>query len=327
MSQSTSIATIIVTHGGEFHADDVFSGAVLSALAPEAEVVRTRDEECLSSATSENGPIVFDVGGDYDATLRNFDHHQEDGAGTRPNGVPYSSFGLIWQYYGRLYLVKVLGSELNLDYSDLHKMVDEDLVQGIDSIDTGAVVNPYFQPQIKDNEVSVDVSTVSKAVFAMNPQPLLGDQDYDSEYLQAVAVAQSLLQGVVKACAAKLLGKTLIKSGRRFTDRIVVVEENVPEWWKIVSDPDSGFSEALYYLEPDQSTPGAWMIWLVRKTPDTFEGRKSLPAAWAGKRGGELDQITGLTGCVFVHPGRFVGGAKDLDTAIAMAKLAIEIED
>ena len=76
------------THGGIFHADDVFASALLVLFNPEIEIQR-------GFKVPENFEgIVYDIGGGE------FDHHFE-GAPVRPNGVPYSSFGLLWERFGR----------------------------------------------------------------------------------------------------------------------------------------------------------------------------------------------------------------------------------
>ena len=89
----------IVTHSGGFHADDAFAVAALllyrEKTAGIAEVVRTRDPAVIAG-----GDFVVDVGGEYDEARNRFDHHQPGGAGVRPNGVPYASFGLVWKKFG-----------------------------------------------------------------------------------------------------------------------------------------------------------------------------------------------------------------------------------
>ena len=61
--------TNVITHSGEFHADDVFAVAILSFLK-EVKLTRTRDIEGVSNDT-----IIVDVGFEYDGK-RKFDHHQ-----------------------------------------------------------------------------------------------------------------------------------------------------------------------------------------------------------------------------------------------------------
>ena len=113
----------IATHNGNFHADDVFSIAALKSIFPSFKLIRTRDLELIAQAD-----IVIDVGGEYDPDADRFDHHQRGGAGERENGIPYSSFGLIWQKYGL---------EICQDNQDVVNAVDRGLVSTIDAIDCG----------------------------------------------------------------------------------------------------------------------------------------------------------------------------------------------
>ena len=88
--------TKLVTHNNSFHADDVFATAtlllVLKKNIDEVEIIRTRDRSLF-----ESGDYVYDTGGIYDEEKNRFDHHQEGMAGERENGIPYSSFGLVWK--------------------------------------------------------------------------------------------------------------------------------------------------------------------------------------------------------------------------------------
>lgn len=76
-----------ITHGGKFHADDVFSTALLQILNPQIQVER------MFSVPDGFDGIVYDLGGGR------FDHHQQ-GAPVRENGVPYAALGLLWREYG-----------------------------------------------------------------------------------------------------------------------------------------------------------------------------------------------------------------------------------
>lgn len=76
-----------MTHSGRFHADDVFSSALLKILNPKIEIKRVK------IVPEDYEGIVFDIeGGKYD-------HHGEN-MKVRDNGVPYASFGLLWRKYG-----------------------------------------------------------------------------------------------------------------------------------------------------------------------------------------------------------------------------------
>ena len=75
------------THGGKFHADDVFATALLMIVRPDIKVTRG-----FVVPDGFDG-IVYDVG------CGMFDHHQEPRE-SRPNGVPYAAFGLLWRVLG-----------------------------------------------------------------------------------------------------------------------------------------------------------------------------------------------------------------------------------
>ncbi len=99
------------THGGIFHADDVFATALLRILDPEIKIAR--------------GPVVPDgqKGIVYDIGGGSFDHHQKDRR-IRENGVPYAAFGLLWERFGEEILCR----------EDAERF-DREFVQQIDQAD------------------------------------------------------------------------------------------------------------------------------------------------------------------------------------------------
>lgn len=82
--------------------------------------------------------------------------------------------------------------------------------------------------------------------------------------------------------------------------------------------------EILYVVYEDGRGWGAgWRIQAVPPTPESFDSRKKLPNAWRGVRDAELDKLTGIDGCVFVHASGFIGGNKTFEGAMAMAQKAL----
>ena len=100
------------THGGKFHADDVFSSALLLYINPEIVISRG------NKVPEEFDGIVFDIG------RGRYDHHQKDSR-VRENGVPYAAFGLLWEVLGK----EILGEELAEKF-------DEAFVQPLDNNDS-----------------------------------------------------------------------------------------------------------------------------------------------------------------------------------------------
>jgi len=50
-----------------------------------------------------------------------------------------------------------------------------------------------------------------------------------------------------------------------------------------------------------------------------------LPEAWRGFRDEKLDEISGVSGGVFVHAAGFIGGNKSFDGAKEMAVKALDL--
>ena len=71
------------THGGKFHADDVFSAALLKICNPNIAIQRG------FAVPQGFAGLVFDIGDGP------FDHHAKNSP-VRENGVPYAAFGLLW---------------------------------------------------------------------------------------------------------------------------------------------------------------------------------------------------------------------------------------
>jgi len=283
----------IATHNGNFHADDVFSIAAFKILCPTFKLIRTRDSELIAKAD-----IVLDVGGEYDADRDRFDHHQRGGAGERENGIPYSSFGLVWQKYG---------VEICQGKSDVANAVDAGLVSTIDAIDCGHVKG-----------VSEGIS-LSQAIGMFNPT-WQEDSDFDACFDEAVDFASRLLIRFIAAAAGGISAKAIVaKAIENAADpRVIVLEQYTP--WKRTVHALS--EEALYVIYP--APTGQWRIQTVPVEPGSFENRKPLPKTWAGLSGAELQEVSGIDDAMFCHNGLFIAGAESFESTMKMAAIAVE---
>src|SRR3954453_14184202 len=164
----------VVTHPGNFHADDVFAVAVLALAHGELEIVRSRDAEALAAADAR-----IDVGGRDDPATGDFDHHQKGGAGARPTGIRYATFGLFWREHG----AALAGGE------NAAAAIDERLVQGVDANDTG-------QEIVETLVDGVRPMSVSGVIAALNPawDEDLDAAEEDARFLEAVALARRILE-------------------------------------------------------------------------------------------------------------------------------------
>lgn len=283
----------IATHNGNFHADDVFSIAALKNIFSTFNLVRTRDLEVIGKAD-----VVIDVGGIYDPETGRFDHHQRGGAGERENGIPYSSFGLVWKKYG----LEICGGN-----QDVANSVDSSLVSTIDAIDCGHVEG-----------VSKGIS-LSQTISMFNPT-WEEESHYDVCFDEAVAFASRVLTRFIASASGGINAKSIVaKAIEQAEDpRVIVLEQYTP--WKRTVHALS--EDALFMVYPSDS--GQWRIQTVPVEPGSFENRKSLPKAWAGLSDKALQDVTQLDDAMFCHNGLFIGGAASFESTMKMAAMALE---
>jgi len=282
----------IATHNANFHADDVFSIAALTKVLPSFNLIRTRDLAVIAEAD-----IVVDVGGIHSVEEGRFDHHQRGGAGQRENGIPYSSFGLVWQVYG---LEICQGDQKVAD------ALDKGLVSNIDAIDCGYV------------EGVMEGISLSQTISMFNPS-WHEEGKFDEAFDEAVAFAAYLLDRFITSAKGSVAAKAMVaKAIDDAKDPRVIVLDQFTPWKKTVHALSE---QALYMVYPSQTND--WRIQAVPVEPGSFENKKSLPKAWAGLSDSELKKVTGIEDAVFCHNGLFIAGTNSFDSIMLMAELAL----
>ncbi len=289
----------IITHSGNFHADDIFAVATIQLILEKEgkifEVVRTRDEEVMKT-----GDFVVDVGGVYDADKNLFDHHMPEGAGERENKIPYASFGLVWKKFGK----ELCGS------NEVVGRIDKKLAQSIDATDVGI---DLF------TNIKEDVYPYLLRSFLVSLKPTWKEDDLN-EYVmfdKAVNFAKEILQREIKITQDVAEGEQAVIEAYNKTEdkRIIIMDKKYP--WE---DVLSGYKEPLYAIYPNIS----WRVKAVRDDFNSFENRKDFPESWGGKNDEELAEITGVSDALFCHRARFLAGAKSKEGAIKLAQIALD---
>jgi uncharacterized UPF0160 family protein len=287
----------VATHDGSLHADEVFAIAALSLL-DEVEIVRSRDEDVLAAAD-----VRVDVGFRNDPETGDFDHHQREGAGERPNGIRYASFGLVWRHHG----ARIAGD------AEVAERVDQSLVQGVDANDTGQeIVNPLID--------GVWPMTVSGVIGAFNPtwEEELTREEEDRRFAEAVVLATRILEREIAAARAGRRARRLVEEAvaRAEDPRVVVLDDNIP--WKEVVVTQA--PEALYVVYPKRQ---GWGLEAVPRELGSFDNRRDLPEAWGGLDGPELARLTGVDDVLFCHAKRFLAVARSREAIDALAEQAL----
>jgi len=285
---------ILITHDGIFHADDIFATATLSLfLKGSVKIIRTRDESMF-----KKGDYVYDVGGIYDPMHNRFDHHQQGGAGVRENSIPYAAFGLVWKTFGE----KICGDIA------IAKRIDESLVQAIDADDNGidlitlkTIVAPYFIQ---------DMFSIFRPSYTEEP-------DYDAPFLKMIGIAREILLRTIRKTKDALKAESAVRQAYETAKdkRLIILNDRYP--W---ADVLGAYPEPLYVVFPRTDS---WGVLCVSKAKHSFENRKPLPEAWAGKHDQEMAEVSGVSDATFCHNGRFLAVAKSKEGAIALAEKAL----
>ncbi len=302
----------VATHSGSFHADDVFALAALSllvaaepALGP-LEIVRTRDPEQLAAAD-----LRVDVGQRDDAATGDFDHHQRGGAGERPNGIRYASFGLVWREFGAR--IAAGGGVTGEQAETVARRLDEVLVQAVDANDTGQTISSAL---IAD----VAPMTVSHAIAAFNPT---WDADGSAEakrqaFDQALVFATGILSRELASAQAQVRAAELVRAAisRAEDPRLIELDQGLP-WHR-----------ELVPTAPRRSTSST----RASRTGACRRSRAcsaSSPTARTCRRHGPAaptpswPRSPGVPDARFCHIGRFMAVAGSREGALELARQAL----
>ena len=337
--KTTASGPLIGTHNGHFHADEALAVHMLRMLPTyrDSGLVRTRDPKTLETCHT-----VVDVGGDYNAARNRFDHHQRGFTTAFPGKqTKLSSAGLVFLHFGKAIIAQRLSiaDESDDQVTLLHNKLYESFIEALDAHDNG--ISVYDPAAVSSAGLQKRFSeggfTLGAMVSRMNPnwndpKPQgRGQADEDERFLRASErIGQEFELDLDYYAGAWLPARTVVqeafakRSQYDSEGRILVFEGQSVPWKDHLYTLEDGAASVLYVLYPESQAPGAkWRIQCVPESKDSFVSRKPLPEAWRGFRDEELDGISGIPGCVFVHAAGFIGGNKTFDGAKDMATKAL----
>lgn len=188
-----------ITHGNPFHADDVFSEALIELYAEKQKLNIKRLFRTFKVPDDFQG-IVFDIG------KGEFDHHQE--VETRENNkIPYASFGKLWRLLGKEFF------DFNIEES--FETIDSKIVCPIDLADN-------FGQQKAPNSLSYMISSFNEV-----------NEKGSKNFFIAVNIAKQLLFQVIKSQNQRNEKEQIILSlvNQHKDDDYLVLKEFIP-WGK-----------------------------------------------------------------------------------------------
>ena len=286
-----------ITHNGTLHADEVFATAFLDFLFKDIKLIRVASID--SKLYSDK--IIYDIG------LGKYDHHQVD-AKVRDNGIKYSSFGLLWQEFGKEYLKQ----EKVEDIDEVFDAMDKELIEGIDAIDNG--IFPEINAKYK-------VKTLSDVIKLFNPS-IFTDEDYDKQFLKAVEFAKTIFQETLYNVEGKIKSKRVInKLINENDDKFYLELDRYMPYEDAITSNEKALN-ILFVIYP--SNRGGYAIKTIPKSKEEKTDRLLLPEKWAGLQNEELEHVTKIKGATFCHYNRFIATAKTRDAILLIAKEALK---
>ncbi|CAD6500669.1 BgTH12-07898 [Blumeria graminis f. sp. triticale] len=336
----------IGTHNGCFHADEALAVYMLRLLPAyrNSQLVRTRDSELLDTCHT-----VVDVGGQYDATIHRFDHHQRTFTTTFPNRMTkLSSAGLVYMHHGKAIIAQNLGvGEDTAEVLTIWEKIYENFIEAVDAHDNG--ISEFDPAEISAAGIKKryrsDNFTLGAMVGRLNPRwndvvpedPVEAQKMEDERFcLASEKIGEEFLRGLDYFTKSWLPAREIVHEAYRKRlecdpqGRVIIFHGNSPPWkdhlYTLEQGENAANPKVLYVLYPENTTVNSrWRIQCVPEAEGSFQSRKPLPEAWRGMRDEKLDEITGIDGGIFVHAAGFIGGNKTIEGAKAMTMKALEM--
>mmetsp|Transcript_29240 Transcript_29240/g.55230 ORF Transcript_29240/g.55230 Transcript_29240/m.55230 type:complete len:336 (+) Transcript_29240:97-1104(+) len=325
--QKSASSLVIGTHSGTFQADEAMGVWMLRQHPAyfQSKVVRSRDLEVL-------GPldIVIDVAGEYDHAKLRYDHHQRGFEETLSEcgfDIKLSATGLVYRHYGKdviceLYpALKSEPAKLETVYSKFYKS----FVQALDAIDNGVEIakNPRYSD---GTGLSARVGRLNKRWNDTSESPTEDERFEKASAICGEAFVESLSYIVECEMAAyDLVEKAVL--ARNAVDpsgQIIKFESGGMPWKQHLYDLEAVHNiegQVKFVLYTDQG--GMWRVQAVTVKGTAFTNRVGLLESWRGVRDAELEKVSGIPGCKFVHNSGFIGGNKEFEGALLMAQKSI----
>lgn len=271
-----------LTHAGKFHADDVFSAALLKIVFPKIRISRS-----FRAPQTYNG-IVFDIG------FGEFDHHQEN-APVRENGVPYAALGLLWRKYSMEVLRKFGCKEEYLEKEATH--FDEVFVQPLDLDDNTGCGN-------------------AMAGIINNFNPVWDSKQNANEcFFEAVIFAGAIIEKKIENMMGIQRARSMVEKALSEADDQIVILPKYAPWKNTLSN-----TTAEFVVYPSQR--GGYSGQALQEDGISRNLKCAFPKEWAGKSKNELPDISGIRSLFFCHNGRFLISAESIEDAVLACRIA-----
>ncbi len=287
---------VVVTHGGGFHSDDLFAVSSLFLLHKGRIKIKRIDRGDFK--TIEKADYVCDIGGIYDVEKKRFDHHQK-GSPVRENGIPYSSFGLIWKEYGKEICQKI--NKIKMSEEEAEKVassIEKRIVIPIDAEDNGVqICNNIF-----DN---IEPYTLFNYLKVLGPSWVEKKTNKDRSFKKLMRLAVKVLKREIKVTLDDIRGEGIIKEAYEESEdkKIIILEKKLPR--HLYQGVLSSLPDPLFIVLPDSDD--GWVAEAVKENPTTLKSRILFPESWRGELDkNKLREKAGIVDIIFCHLSGFL---------------------
>ncbi|MBN2145289.1 MAG: MYG1 family protein [Candidatus Aureabacteria bacterium] len=287
------MALVVVTHDGEFHADDVVGVSLLRWTLGNFTLERTRDMELIQRAD-----IVLDVGGIYNPEKKRFDHHQKEYEGR------LASAGMVLKWLVR-------EEKLDIKFAEY---LEELFINGVDRQDNG-----LYSPQS-------GICTFSDFIWSFNPfLPSVSEKDYLVKFEEAVILTCQFLERLknryIQKQKYRKIFREILKKQKSMPPHLLVLDDQIP--WKEYVWEEPECEDIWLAIFP--VTKKKWILHTIPETRENpYSSRIKLPESWAGLLEGDLEKKCGLKEAIFCHKQRFMAAFKTKEAALHAANLALK---
>ncbi len=307
---TTSSFMRIGTHDGSFHADDVLAVAILTTIYPNHQVVRSRDIDILNLMD-----ILIDVGDVYDHRIKRYDHHMHNPPKDK-FGHMFSSAGLIWRHYAKIYL-ETIG--IPKDF-----MFEGNVFDLITNVERHIRIHWIHPIDRADNGLAQGPTAISEIVRSMRPiHPERSDQRYNDLFIETVSMVSHIFKRSCFHSADHVIAKTQCMNSEKkvLLDGKVIVSQLPFHNYKVLYATPSHFS-----ICPSDVYKGSELHFVVRPIIDvnTKSFRTSFPQEVLGCRANTIEQRLGVKGVNYIHHNGHLALVNSEEEAIALCECLLK---
>ncbi len=301
----------LLTHSGQFHADDIFSTALLNIYYRHKDkTIKVKYKRSVKKEDIEKADIVYDIGLVYNPKKLRFDHHQNDTGLIRDNGIPYAAFGLVFKHFGPE-LISIISKEKNKKViAEIFDIVEKKLVYHIDAMDNGTLT---YKQLFKGVDIVTIDNYFKMCKFAAGVDDM---KKIDKKFFELVKFSEPILENIIMYAVGIQKEKALaVRLYDRAKDKRVIICD------RFYSFNFNKFIEPLLVVYPDLR--GGWTAKNVQTGEDPYDARFYFPESWRGLVDEELKKVTGINGAKFCHKSGFLCVNETKEGLFKMIDLAL----